>query len=196
MGITSVAAGTALFIEEGRATTEGVAATRCTTPAGHVCIAFTDAGIVMAERAGDLDAFARRCTGRMGSAPQRVDEPPQWLKVCVARWNTGNTDIAWRFDLRGLSPFAQAVLRATYEIPRGQTRTYGEVAAASGHPGAARAVGTVMANNPLPLFIPCHRVVRSSGNLGNYSSGGIAVKDALLRWERGDRDALALLESL
>lgn len=79
-------------------------------------------------------------------------------------------------------PFQQAVLRAARRIPRGQVRTYGEIAADLGKPGAARAVGNALANNPFPLVVPCHRVVRAGGHLGGYG-GGSALKRALLALE-------------
>lgn len=79
-------------------------------------------------------------------------------------------------------PFQQAVLRATARIPRGQVRTYGQIAAQLGKPGAARAVGNALAANPFPLAIPCHRVVRAGGQLGGFG-GGSALKRALLDLE-------------
>lgn len=79
-------------------------------------------------------------------------------------------------------PFQQAVLRATARIPRGQIRTYGQIAARLGKPGAARAVGQALAANPFPLAIPCHRVVRAGGQLGGFG-GGSALKRALLELE-------------
>ena len=85
-------------------------------------------------------------------------------------------------DLDSCPPFQQAVLRATARIPRGQVRTYGQLAAQLGKPGAARAVGNALAANPFPLVIPCHRVVRAGGRLGGFG-GGSALKRALLARE-------------
>jgi methylated-DNA-[protein]-cysteine S-methyltransferase len=80
--------------------------------------------------------------------------------------------------------FQTDVIRACRAIPPGQTMSYGEVAAAIGHPGAARAVGTVMAKNPVPILIPCHRVVGAQGSLGGYSGrGGLKLKRWLLDLE-------------
>ncbi|MDX6647789.1 MAG: methylated-DNA-[protein]-cysteine S-methyltransferase [Miltoncostaeaceae bacterium] len=88
--------------------------------------------------------------------------------------------IDWRFVRPG---FRRDVLQACAEIPAGEVRTYGELAADAGYPGAARAVGTVMANNPLADLVPCHRVVRSDGTIGAYGAGGPARKAAMLAAE-------------
>ncbi len=85
------------------------------------------------------------------------------------------------FKLGGMTPFQRKVLETIYKIPPGETMTYGEVAKAAGRPGAARAVGNVMAHNPIPLILPCHRVVATNG-LGGFT-GGLDVKRKLLRLE-------------
>lgn len=87
-------------------------------------------------------------------------------------------------DLTGMTPFGQSVLRACREIPYGQTVSYGELGERAGHPGSARAVGQVMARNPVPFVIPCHRVVGSGGQLTGYG-GGLELKQRLLALERG-----------
>ncbi|TMF55813.1 MAG: MGMT family protein, partial [Chloroflexi bacterium] len=74
-------------------------------------------------------------------------------------------------------------LDATRAIPRGQVRSYSAVAVQIGAPAAARAVGTALARNPVPILIPCHRVVRTDRVLGEYSGGGSEVKARILRWE-------------
>jgi methylated-DNA-[protein]-cysteine S-methyltransferase len=86
-------------------------------------------------------------------------------------------------DFDGVSPFLRAVWQATRDIPRGQTCSYGELAARVGRPGAARAVGQAMAHNPWPIVVPCHRVVASDGGLGGYG-GGLDMKKRLLSLER------------
>lgn len=78
--------------------------------------------------------------------------------------------------------FAERVREAVRHIPKGETRTYAEVAAAAGHLGAARAVGTIMKNNFDPS-VPCHRVIRSDGTLGSYNRGGTEAKKKLLKKE-------------
>lgn len=86
-------------------------------------------------------------------------------------------------DFDGVSPFQRAVWQATRDIPRGQTCSYGELAARVGRPGGARAAGQAMARNPWPIVVPCHRVVASDGGLGGYG-GGLDMKRRLLRLER------------
>ena len=89
-----------------------------------------------------------------------------------------------RLDLDGVGEFRRRVLRACRRIPRGKTASYADLARAAGNPKAARAAGSAMANNPLPLIVPCHRVVRSDGSLGNFSSpGGPQLKRHLLQLE-------------
>jgi methylated-DNA-[protein]-cysteine S-methyltransferase len=85
-------------------------------------------------------------------------------------------------DLASRPPFQQAVLRAEHAIPRGRVSTYGLMAAHLGRPAAARAVGNALASNPFPLIVPCHRAIRSDGQLGGYQ-GGLAMKRALLEME-------------
>jgi len=84
--------------------------------------------------------------------------------------------------LSGYSPFARRVWKVTSTIPTGQTRTYQWVARQTGNPRAARAVGRVLAKNPLPVVIPCHRVIRKDGSLGGYTLGK-RKKEVLLKQE-------------
>jgi methylated-DNA-[protein]-cysteine S-methyltransferase len=86
-----------------------------------------------------------------------------------------------------LTPFAAAIAEATRQIPYGETRSYGELAELAGRPGAARAVGGVMAKNRTPLIVPCHRVVGSGGQLGGFSAiDGLRMKRRLLDLEGAD----------
>ncbi len=94
-------------------------------------------------------------------------------------------DVEFDLDLVALEacpPFQQAVLRATHRIPRGRVASYGRIAAQLGRSGASRAVGNALAANPFPLLVPCHRVVRSDGQLGGFG-GGPLLKQALLARE-------------
>ena len=93
-----------------------------------------------------------------------------------------------------IPPFNQRVYDVTRQIPPGQTLTYGEVAAAIGEPGAARAVGRALGENPYPIIIPCHRVMAAGGKMGGFSgTGGIATKRRILAIEsRAKLDELPL----
>lgn len=87
-------------------------------------------------------------------------------------------------DLTAVPPFRRAVLEACRRVPYGRTTSYGELARLAGNPRAVRAAGGAMANNPLPLVIPCHRVLRSDGSIGGFSSpSGISDKERMLRLE-------------
>jgi len=97
-----------------------------------------------------------------------------------------------RIDLDDATGFERAVLAATARIPAGETRPYGWVAREAGRPRAVRAAGTVLARNPIPLLVPCHRVTRADGRLGDYMFGA-AAKATLLRGEDADVDGLAAL---
>ncbi len=89
-------------------------------------------------------------------------------------------------DLSSTTPFQRRVLRVVAGVPFGSTASYGEIAARAGSPGAARAIGQVMARNPLALFVPCHRIVAADGSLGGFG-GGLALKRALLEHEQRGR---------
>ncbi len=114
---------------------------------------------------------------------------PRWLQMLVDRIGNYTQGAVEEFqnvkiDLRDATPFQCKVLSACKCIPFGATVTYGELARRCGSPRAARAVGRVMATNPVPLIVPCHRVV-SSGSLNGFSAfGGVAVKARLLAMER------------
>lgn len=94
------------------------------------------------------------------------------------------------FELKLSRPdgeFARSVYAALKRVPYGETVSYAQLAELSQHPGAARAVGTAMKNNPQPLAVPCHRVVKSDGSSGEYSGGGAKVKKFLLDLEQKHR---------
>jgi methylated-DNA-[protein]-cysteine S-methyltransferase len=109
-------------------------------------------------------------------------EPPSWLRQTLDQffhtWQIDDRIV----DISDLTPFAQAALRAAAQIPPGEVRSYSWVATQIGRPRAARAVGRVMARNPLPLLFPCHRVVDATGDLHNYGYG-LDMKARLLEME-------------
>jgi methylated-DNA-[protein]-cysteine S-methyltransferase len=95
-------------------------------------------------------------------------------------------DFGLPLDMRRLGRFAQDILSACAQIPYGQTRSYGEVAALAGAPGAARAAGQALARNPLPILVPCHRVIGADGRLVGFGAG-LEMKRRLLALERDGR---------
>ena len=153
---------------------------RFKTVLGDVYVAWNRRGVSAAMRApsaGEFEEWFRKDVGR----PLVAGEAPPDLAAKIKDELSGKRRM--RFDLRGLTEFEQAVLRKTREIPRGEVRPYGWVAREIGHPAAVRAVGTALANNPIPYFIPCHRVVRTDGHIGNYGGGGPEAKRAILTLE-------------
>jgi O-6-methylguanine DNA methyltransferase len=147
------------------------------TVIGRVHVAWNRHGVSAAMRArsdAEFEAWFKRDVGR----PLMPSAPPAELAARVA--NELNGVRRMRFDLRGLTDFERSVLLKAREIPYGQVRPYAWVAREIGHPRAVRAVGTALANNPIPYFIPCHRVVRSDGVIGNYGGGGPEAKKAIL----------------
>jgi O-6-methylguanine DNA methyltransferase len=166
---------------------------RLASPLGPVYVAHSKAGISMVSRASSAAAFERRFRSRFGrsiSAETRV--APARVKALV-RDLKGEERRALAFDLRGLSEFERAVLEKALEIPSGEVRPYGWIAREIGHPDAVRATGSALAKNPVPLLIPCHRVVRSDGHLGRYSLGGARNKKTLLEIEGARPDTLEML---
>jgi len=119
----------------------------------------------------------------------QVDDVPDWVDDLIAKLRRFAEGEPVEFAevplaLDRLSPFARRVVEACRRIPWGQVRTYGQLAAVCGSPGAARAVGSVMAKNHFPLIVPCHRVLASGGELGGYSAPtGLKMKRHLLEME-------------
>lgn len=150
------------------------------TVLGPVYVAWNRNGVSAAARTGSAAEFEAWFCKDVGRALTAAPAPKDLARAIVAELRG---DRRLRFDLRGLTPFEQAVLRKTREIPRGEVRPYGWVAREIGHPAAVRAVGTALAGNPIPYFIPCHRVVRTDGKIGNYGGGGPEAKRAILTLE-------------
>ncbi len=153
---------------------------RFDTVIGAVFVAWNRNGVSAAARsrsAGEFEDYFHAEVRR----PLRPGTPAPDLSRRITDELSGKRTL--RFDLRGLTEFEQAVLRKALEIPFGQVRPYSWVAREIGHPAAVRAVGTALANNPIPYFIPCHRVVRADGVIGNYGGGGPEAKKAILSME-------------
>jgi methylated-DNA-[protein]-cysteine S-methyltransferase len=152
-------------------------------PVGAFYVAYGPQGPALARVATSASAFERDAARYLG-APVTPVAAPRWLADAVDASVRRHETFRGPVDLARVGPFERDVLQALLRIPAGQVRTYGEIARAVGDPGAARAVGTACSRNPLPLLIPCHRVVRSDGGLGGYSMrGGVALKRRLLEGE-------------
>ncbi|WP_347354132.1 methylated-DNA--[protein]-cysteine S-methyltransferase [Intrasporangium sp.] len=145
-----------------------------TTPAGLVRVAFESEG-----RDAVLESLADRVGPRILHDPHGFPGLVEQLREYFAGRRHG-FDVA--VDLRLAHGFGLEVLAQLREIPYGTTRSYAAVAASAGRPRAVRAVGTACAHNPVPLVVPCHRVVRSDGTPGGYL-GGPQAKEFLLRLE-------------
>jgi methylated-DNA-[protein]-cysteine S-methyltransferase len=149
------------------------------TPAGLVFTAFSDRGVSLVHPAESGAQFATIFNTRTGRIVRQVDaaDYPE-----IAEALTGGDGDTLDCDLEGVSPFTRRVLTAAAEIERGQTRSYQWLARQIGMPRAARAVGNALGSNPVPIIIPCHRVVRGDGSLGGYAFGQ-QMKRALLQAE-------------
>ncbi|HEY9468537.1 MAG TPA: methylated-DNA--[protein]-cysteine S-methyltransferase, partial [Propionibacteriaceae bacterium] len=129
-----------------------------------------------------LQTLSERVSPRILYAPRRLDQVARQL----AEYFAGDRrDFVLPLDFRLAHGFRREVLARLVMIDYGHTETYSQVAAATGHPRAVRAVGTACATNPLPVIVPCHRVLRSDGKLGGYV-GGLPIKAALLSLEAGE----------
>ncbi len=151
------------------------------SPVGPLLLAATDAGIVRVAYAVEdhdrvLESLGGHIGGRILKSGKRFDQLVQELdEYFTGLRHAFETPV----DLRLAHGFRLSVLRHLRDIPYGSTESYAQVAAAAGSPRAVRAVGSACATNPVPIVVPCHRVVRSDGSLGGYL-GGIAVKERLL----------------
>ncbi|HEY3203697.1 MAG TPA: methylated-DNA--[protein]-cysteine S-methyltransferase [Thermoanaerobaculia bacterium] len=166
---------------------------RLESPVGPIFIAHSKAGISMVTRAKSAAEFERAFRHRHGRPvyPEK-SVPPASVRALVRNLK-GKGRPQLRFDLRGLSEFERAVLMKALEIPSGEVRPYSWIAKEIGRPGAVRATGSALAKNPVPLLIPCHRVVRSDGHIGNYSMGGPRNKRTLLEIEGAQPETLEKL---
>lgn len=162
-----------------------VAYTTIDTPVGSLLLAATPTGLVRVAYDSEnhdavLEALAGRLSPRVLRAPGRLDAAAREIDEYFSG-RRHRFDLPLDFALS--SGFRQTVQRRLAHIPYGRTETYKSVAQIVGNPNAVRAVGTACATNPLPVVVPCHRVLRSDGTLGGYI-GGLAAKTTLLDLER------------
>jgi methylated-DNA-[protein]-cysteine S-methyltransferase len=156
------------------------------SPLGSLLLAATPAGLLRVAYASEghdavLAALAAQVSPRVLRAPARLDPAAREVEEYFAG-QRHRFDLA--LDLQLAHGFRRDVLSWLPSISYGDTASYATVAAGTGHPAAMRAVGTACAKNPLPIVIPCHRVVKSDGSIGAYL-GGVAAKQALLSLESG-----------
>ncbi|MGI8807341.1 MAG: methylated-DNA--[protein]-cysteine S-methyltransferase [Acidimicrobiales bacterium] len=156
-------------------------------PVGAIFVAFTDRGISYVCPTGwvgdERDRFLDDYRSRFGRPLRPATRAPAGLSGALRTGRGGGL----RYDLRGVGDFDRAVLAKTLEIPPGEVRPYAWIAREIGHPAAVRAAGSALGRNPVPILIPCHRVVRSDGATGNYGFGP-SLKVDLLQAEQVNLD--------
>jgi methylated-DNA-[protein]-cysteine S-methyltransferase len=148
------------------------------TPRGLACVSYSE----FRDEDQTLERLAARLSPRVLEAPARLDDVRRQLDDYFAGRRRG---FSLALDWGLVGDFGRRVLGRTAEIPFGSVATYGEVARGIGSPGAARATGNALGANPMPIVVPCHRVVASGGKLGGYT-GGLDRKKLLLTLERGE----------
>jgi methylated-DNA-[protein]-cysteine S-methyltransferase len=152
------------------------------TPVGPLTLAATASGVVRISFGDDesaLDELAATVSPRLVRLPRRLDALRRELDEYFAG-RRRHFDVG--LDRRLSRGYRLAVLEELSQVPFGETVSYKELAQRTGHPKASRAVGTAMATNPIPIVVPCHRVLRTGGALGGYG-GGLDTKVWLLRHE-------------
>jgi methylated-DNA-[protein]-cysteine S-methyltransferase len=154
------------------------------SPFGRILLAATPRGLVSVGLPNqDTESFVARLTERISprvlESPASLDEVRRHLDdYFEGRLRDFDLPLDWQLS----HGFRQKVLRHTALIPYGDTRSYKEMAASAGSPRAVRAAGSALGSNPIPIVVPCHRVLRTGGALGGYG-GGLELKEALLRLE-------------
>lgn len=154
------------------------------TPLGDLRLAASDLGLLAIEWADsqpELDALLHKLKRPVEFNRTRIQPYAQQVR----KYLQGRLrEFTFPIDWDSLQPFQRNALQAVYKIPYGETRTYLEIAVEIGHPHAPRAVGRANATNPMPLVVPCHRVIGSDGKLHGYGGGeGLKTKEWLLKME-------------
>lgn len=152
------------------------------SPVGPLLIAVSENGLCLVQFGDDVKRFLRQLEpmARASQNPDAVAEVAQQLREYFAG---ERTEFDLRLDERYLTPFQKGIFKVVCNIPAGTVWTYGQVAKAIEHPKASRAVGQALGSNPIPIVIPCHRVIGHNNRLTGYG-GGIERKRHLLHLER------------
>jgi methylated-DNA-[protein]-cysteine S-methyltransferase len=159
-----------------------VAYARIDSPLGPLVAAATRKGLALLHYGDDdavLQQLADKVSPRILHAPTQLDEVRRELDEY---FDGRRRKFGFRVDWVLMGPFQQKVLKATYRIPFGRVATYRDVASKAGAPNGSRAAGNALGANPIPIVVPCHRVVRTGGALGGYT-GGLHRKEFLLELE-------------
>jgi methylated-DNA-[protein]-cysteine S-methyltransferase len=154
------------------------------SPFGPMLLAATPRGLVKLSLPGydpdeTLEDLAARISPRVLEAPSRLDEARRELDLY---FDGKLTEFDLPLDWQLTGGFRRRAQQAINRIPFGQTRSYSEIARSAGNERAVRAAGTACGSNPIPIVVPCHRVLRSGGALGGYG-GGLPMKEGLLKLE-------------
>lgn len=164
--------------------------TRVDSPVGPLLVAASDAGVCEIDFAiNETESTFRQHLTQRGFAPRSAN-PTQETDSTLSRVTTqlreyfagARNEFDLPVDLSGLTPFQQSVLEATADVPFGRLDTYQGIASRIGKPRATRAVGNALGRNPIPVVVPCHRIVRSDHSIGGYT-GGLPIKQHLLALE-------------
>lgn len=155
------------------------------TPFGDLLVAVSERGVVALRFGGSAADFREALVNKYGAEVRRdPDRVSDVMKQLGEYFEGSRGEFEISFDLSALTAFQRNVLEAVQNVPRGSYVTYLELARRIGKPKSARAVGQALGHNPIPILIPCHRVIASDGSLGGYSGpGGVATKSELLRME-------------
>jgi methylated-DNA-[protein]-cysteine S-methyltransferase len=155
------------------------------SPVGALWVAVGERGLMAVEFDEPEAEFRRRLERRVARQAVRADDRTIEARQQVLDYLKGRRrHFSLAVDLRHLTPFQRRVLQAAQAVPRGEVSTYGQIARRIGRPRSARAVGQALGSNPVPIVIPCHRILASDGGLGGYSGrGGIRTKRQLLQLE-------------
>jgi len=157
------------------------------TKAGSFGFVAHDRQLVATYLPDKKDRVKKRVRREWPDAKENSSLMPGFRKRVSDYFSGKQTSFDVRLDLSDVPPFRRKVLEQCRRIPYGKTASYQDLARAAGNVNAARAVGSAMAHNPLPLVVPCHRVLRADGSIGGFSSpSGVAEKKRMLRLEGCD----------